>query len=86
MLSNSVLTTINLIYHDQGLKKKVCDVVFTGQVNFPTRKEMFHSHLAQARSLPDNKEKKETKTCPCQAKFESSLSEGQAGIRFFTPT
>lgn len=41
----------------------------------------------QVRCLLTKQKKKQTKTYPEQAKFESSLSEVQAGIHvFFSPT
>ena len=58
------------------------------QVDFPAGQVAFHAHLPDGRKrrqvvcqLNKKKNKKYTKTCPGEAKFDSTFSEGQDRIR-----
>ena len=59
------------------------------KVDFLSGQETFHSHLPdgqagdQASGLPTNSIKEKTNTFQEQTKFESYLSQGQAGIQVF---
>jgi len=48
-----------------------------GQVDFPSGQEAFHSHFP----LSITSVKEQTLTCPGQTKFQTYLSQGQAGIQ-----
>jgi len=78
----------HLSFGKQGWKKMPYGC--QGQVDFPAGPITFQSHLPMCqgtgKSFANLIKKKRTKTCPGQAKFQSCLSLGQAGIQvMFSP-
>jgi len=71
-----------------GLEKSAVQLSTTSTGSFSCWTRNFSFSLAQwardeASHLPTKSLKEKTKTCPGQAKFESYLSHGQAGIQVF---